>query len=137
MFSASRSFICINFTSRYRITWQDRLKSSPPNDAFHGKLTATAESCEGNGSYARRSEAALASLMEKVSARAMELEASAAARLNQFRVFLQTAVCRASMMDRSHNLKKCGSTENCRRCRAGGRGRFAYRKRRGSQTAVL
>ena len=34
--------------------------------------------------YAHRSEAALASFMEKVSARGMELEVSAAARLNQF-----------------------------------------------------
>ena len=35
--------------------------------------------------YAHRSEAALASFMEKVSARGMEFEAAAAARLNQFR----------------------------------------------------
>jgi hypothetical protein len=35
--------------------------------------------------YARRSEAALASFMEQVSARDVELEAAAAARLNQFR----------------------------------------------------
>jgi hypothetical protein len=37
------------------------------------------------GNYAHRSEAALASFMDKVSARGMGLEASAAARLNQFR----------------------------------------------------
>jgi hypothetical protein len=35
--------------------------------------------------YAERSEAALASIMEKVSARGVEVEAAAAARLNQFR----------------------------------------------------
>ena len=55
-------------------------------DAFHNELTATAEELsKAMGSYTRRSEAALASFMEKVSARGMELEASAAARLNQFR----------------------------------------------------
>jgi hypothetical protein len=55
-------------------------------DAFHNELTATAEELsKAMGSYAHRSEAALASFMEKVSARGMELEASAAARLNQFR----------------------------------------------------
>ena len=55
-------------------------------DAFHSELTATAEELsKAMGVYAHRSEAALASFMEKVSARGMELEASAAARLNQFR----------------------------------------------------
>jgi hypothetical protein len=55
-------------------------------EAFHTELTATAEELsKAMGNYARRSEAALASFMEKVSARGMELEASAAARLNQFR----------------------------------------------------
>ena len=55
-------------------------------DAFHNELTATAEELsKAMGNYARRSEAALASFMEKVSARGVELEASAAARLNQFR----------------------------------------------------
>jgi hypothetical protein len=55
-------------------------------DAFHGELTATAEELsKAMGVYAHRSEAGLASFMEKVSARGMELEASAAARLNQFR----------------------------------------------------
>jgi hypothetical protein len=55
-------------------------------DAFHDELRATAEELSNAmGSYARRSEAALASFMEKVSARGMELETSAAARLNQFR----------------------------------------------------
>ena len=55
-------------------------------DAFHNELTATAEELsKAMGDYAHRSEAALASFMEKVSARGVELEASAAARLNQFR----------------------------------------------------
>jgi hypothetical protein len=55
-------------------------------DAFHNELTTTAEELsKAMGNYAHRSEAALASFMEKVSARGMELEASAAARLNQFR----------------------------------------------------
>ena len=55
-------------------------------DAFHNELTATAEELsKAMGNYAHRGEAALASFMEKVSARGVELEASAAARLNQFR----------------------------------------------------
>jgi hypothetical protein len=55
-------------------------------DAFHNELTAKAEELsKAMGNYAHRSEAALASFMEKVSARGTELEASAAARLNQFR----------------------------------------------------
>jgi hypothetical protein len=55
-------------------------------DAFHNELTATAdELSKAMGNYAHRSEAALASFMEKVSARGVELEASAAARLDQFR----------------------------------------------------
>jgi hypothetical protein len=55
-------------------------------DAFHSELTATAEELsKAMGNYAHRSEAALASFMEKVSARGIELEASAAARLDQFR----------------------------------------------------
>jgi hypothetical protein len=55
-------------------------------DAFHNELTATAEELSrAMGNYAHRSEAALASFMEKVTARGVELEASAAARLNQFR----------------------------------------------------
>ena len=55
-------------------------------DAFHSELTATAEELsKAMGNYAHRSEAALASFMEKVTARGVELEASAAARLNQFR----------------------------------------------------
>jgi hypothetical protein len=55
-------------------------------DAFHGELTATAEELsKAMGLYSRRSEAALASFMEKVSTRGMEFEASTMARLNQFR----------------------------------------------------
>jgi len=55
-------------------------------DAFHNELTTTAEELsKAMGNYAHRSEAALAAFMEKVSARGTELEASAAARLNQFR----------------------------------------------------
>ena len=55
-------------------------------DAFHNELTATAEELsKAMGNYAHRSETALASFMEKVSARGIELEASAAARLDQFR----------------------------------------------------
>jgi hypothetical protein len=55
-------------------------------DAFHGELTATAEELsKAMGLYSRRSEAALASFMEKVSTRGVELEAAAAARLDQFR----------------------------------------------------
>ena len=55
-------------------------------DAFHGELTATAEELsKAMGLYSRRSEAALASFMEKVSTRGVELEAAATARLNQFR----------------------------------------------------
>ena len=55
-------------------------------EAFHNELTATAEELsKAMGNYAHRGEAALASFMEKVSARGMELETAAAARLNQFR----------------------------------------------------
>src|SRR5208282_2224783 len=55
-------------------------------DVFHNALTATAEELsKAMALYALRSEAALASFMEKVSARSVEFEASAAARLNQFR----------------------------------------------------
>ncbi len=55
-------------------------------DAFHNELKATAEELsKAMGAYAHRSEAALASFMEKVSARGVELEASAAARLDHFR----------------------------------------------------
>ena len=55
-------------------------------EAFQAELTATAEELsQAMGLYSRRSEAALASFMEKVSTRGMEFEASAMARLNQFR----------------------------------------------------
>ncbi len=55
-------------------------------DVFHNELTTTAEELsKAMALYALRSEAALASCMEKVSTRRVEFEASAAARLNQFR----------------------------------------------------
>jgi hypothetical protein len=54
-------------------------------EAFHIELTATAdELSKAIAHYAHRSEAALASLMEKAAARGLELEALAMARLNQF-----------------------------------------------------
>jgi hypothetical protein len=54
-------------------------------EVFHGELTATAEELsKAMALYASRSDAALSSFMEKASARGLELEASAAARLNQF-----------------------------------------------------
>jgi hypothetical protein len=55
-------------------------------DAFHNELTATVEELsKAMAFYASRSDAALASFMEKATARGEELEAAAAARLNQFR----------------------------------------------------
>ena len=55
-------------------------------DAFHGELEATAEELsKAMALYAGRSEAALASFMEKIATRGVELEAAAAVRLNQFR----------------------------------------------------
>jgi hypothetical protein len=55
------------------------------HQAFNKELTATAdELSKAMGVYAHRSEAALASFMEKASARGLELEVSATARLNQF-----------------------------------------------------
>ena len=55
-------------------------------DAFHEELAAQGqELSKAMDIYVQRSEAALASIMEKVSARGVEVEAAAAARLNQFR----------------------------------------------------
>src|SRR5580700_10696700 len=55
------------------------------HQAFNKELTATAdELSRAMGVYAHRSEAALASFMEKASARGLELEVSATARLSQF-----------------------------------------------------
>lgn len=55
-------------------------------DVFHTELSATAEELsKAMALYARRSEAALALFIENVSARGVEFEAFAAARLNQFR----------------------------------------------------
>jgi hypothetical protein len=54
-------------------------------DACHEELRATAnELSKALGIYAQGTEAALASFMEKASARGLELEASATARLSQF-----------------------------------------------------
>ena len=54
-------------------------------EVFHKELEATSEELsKAMALYARRCDAALASFMEKASARDRELEASAAARLNQF-----------------------------------------------------
>ena len=64
-------------------------------EAFHEELAATAaELSKAMGDYSQRSEAALTSFMEKVSARGEALEAAAAARLDQFRVSLQKAIFR-------------------------------------------
>jgi hypothetical protein len=50
-------------------------------DAFHNELTATAEELsKAMAFYASRSDAALASFMEKATARGRELEGAAAAR---------------------------------------------------------
>jgi hypothetical protein len=55
-------------------------------DAFHSELEATAgELSKAMALYAERSEAALASFMEKAATRSVELEVAAAVRLNQFR----------------------------------------------------
>src|ERR1700683_2137493 len=55
-------------------------------EAFHSELTTTAEELtKAMGLYAARSEAALASFMEKVSTRGAELETATAVRFNQFR----------------------------------------------------
>ena len=54
-------------------------------EVFHKELEATSEELsKAMALYAKRCDAALASFMEKASARDSELEASAAARLNQF-----------------------------------------------------
>jgi hypothetical protein len=54
-------------------------------EVFHKELEATAEELsKAMALYAKRCDAALASFMEKASAGDRELEASAAARLNQF-----------------------------------------------------
>jgi hypothetical protein len=55
-------------------------------EAFHSELEATAqELSKAMTLYADRSEAALASFMEKAATRGVELEAAAAVRFNQFR----------------------------------------------------
>jgi hypothetical protein len=55
-------------------------------DDFRNELAAQAqELSKAIGNYSRRSEAALSLFMEQVSARGVELDAAAAARLDQFR----------------------------------------------------
>jgi hypothetical protein len=55
-------------------------------DALHDELAVQArELSMAMGNYTQRCEAALASFMEKVSVRGVEVEAAAAARFNQFR----------------------------------------------------
>ena len=55
-------------------------------ETFHGDLASTAkELSQAMDDYSRRSESALTSFMEKVSARGAELEAAAAVRFDQFR----------------------------------------------------
>ena len=55
-------------------------------ELFQEELPATAaELSKAMGEYSQRSEAALTSFMEKVSARGVALEAAAAARFDQFR----------------------------------------------------
>jgi hypothetical protein len=59
--------------------------TTPLREVFHNELEATSEELsKAMALYASRCDAALASFMEKASARETELEASAAARLNQF-----------------------------------------------------
>ena len=54
-------------------------------EVFHRELEATSEELsKAMALYAKRCDAALASFMEKASARDSELEAAATARLNQF-----------------------------------------------------
>ena len=54
-------------------------------EAFNKELTATAdELSKAMGIYVHRSQAALASFMEKAADRGLELEVSATARLSQF-----------------------------------------------------
>jgi hypothetical protein len=55
-------------------------------EAFHDELASTTkELSQAMDEYSRRSEAALASFMDKVASHGVELEAAAAARLDQFR----------------------------------------------------
>jgi hypothetical protein len=55
-------------------------------DALHDELAVQARDLSmAMGNYSQRCEAALASFMEKVSARGVEVEAAAAARFNAFR----------------------------------------------------
>jgi hypothetical protein len=64
------------------------------HEVFHKELTATAdELSKAMGVYAHRSQAALASFMEKASARGLELCPRRRGSIS----FAETAVCRASI----------------------------------------
>jgi hypothetical protein len=87
-------------------------------EAFHSELTATAdELSKAIGVYAQHSEAALASFMEKASARGLELEVSATARLNQF-CGLPTNDSPLDVDDKPITLtsKNASCVQNCSRC---------------------
>jgi len=61
-------------------------------EGFHSDLTSTArELSQAMDDYSQRSEEALTSFMERVAARGAQLEAAAAARLDQFRGLPATA----------------------------------------------
>jgi hypothetical protein len=107
-------------------------------DAFHNELTGTAEELsKAMGLYARRSEAALASFMDKVSTRGVEFEAAAMARLNQFRGLSADgslpSVDDALLPQAPHKRR---SDDGRSRGRAGGREWPEGRERRGSQAAA-
>ena len=107
-------------------------------EAFHSELTATAEELtKAMGLYAARSEAALASFMEKVSTRGGELETAAAVRFNQFRGLPADA----GLLDVDNGPlprtpTNADNVRNRDRRRTGGRGRSASRERRGSQAGA-
>ena len=106
-------------------------------DAFHGELEATAgDLSKAMALYAGRSEAALASFMEKVATRGVELEAAAAVRLNQFRGL----PANAGLSDDDNGAvartpTNADKLENRNRRRTSGCGRSANRERGGSQAA--
>ena len=103
-------------------------------DAFHDELAAQArELSKAMGNYSERCDAILAPFMEKVSARGVELEAAAAARLDQFR---GPPVSGSSLEVRYRplaNPSKSGSRESRSRRRAGVGGQPGYRRRSRSQ----
>ena len=107
-------------------------------DAFHDELTATAEDLsKAMGTYARRSEAALASFMEKVSARGTELEASAAARLDQFRgLTANGSLPNVADGPLAHTPTDADRAEKIATAAQGDRGRSACRERWRSQATI-